>query len=78
MIQTGFWGKQGGINAASQNMQWRAVCLSSSSRMSKSRRGKMRGGDKVTGVTVGVAFLKAISRIVFVFSSFSALDCEES
>ena len=41
---------------ARQHMQWMAICLSSSSTMSKSRRGKMRGRDKMTGVTVRVVF----------------------
>lgn len=45
------------------HMQWMAICLSSSSRMSKSRRGKMRRRDNVTGVTVRVVFLEAISQM---------------
>lgn len=43
-----------------QHMQWMAICLSSSSRMSKSRRGTMRGRDKWQGSESGL-FLKAVS-----------------
>lgn len=47
---------------AGQHMQWMAICLSSS-RMSKSRRGKMSARDKMTEVIARVVFSDVVSHI---------------
>lgn len=55
---------------AGQHVQSTATCLSSS-RMSKSRRGKMRGRDTVTEVTARVVFSGVLSHIIFFLKHLS-------